>query len=179
MLPATRLATPADAERVLPLLAAVEDAGVPVFVHPGPVAGTRAPQPSWWSPATDYVAQQHAAWHAFHHAVRPELPGLRCIFALLAGLAPLHTERTAQRGGHLGDGVLADQLCFYETSSYGPRAVRAIATAVGIGQLVYGSDHPVAEAAGDPVEQAFSAGFADVVRRNCSARALGYAWVPA
>jgi predicted TIM-barrel fold metal-dependent hydrolase len=178
-LPATRLATPADAERVLPLLAAIEAAGVPVFVHPGPVAAARALELPWWLPATDYVAQQHAAWHAFHHTVRPRLPRLRSIFALLAGLAPLHSERTALRGGGFVERALADQLCFYDTSSYGPRAVRAVATAVGIGQLVHGSDYPVATTAGDPVEEAFSAGFADVVRRNCTARALGYAWVPA
>lgn len=177
-LPATRLATPDDAESVLPLLAAIDDAGAPVFVHPGPVNGTGAAQPAWWLPATEYVAQQHAAWHAFHDTVRPHLPGLRCIFALLAGLAPLHTERTSQRGGSFGEGALADPLCFYETSSYGPRALRAVATAVGIGQLVHGSDYPVATAAADPVEAAFSAGFADVVRRNSTSRALGYSWVP-
>lgn len=177
-LPATRLATPQDAEGVLPLLAAIADAGAPVFVHPGPVTGTRAPQAPWWLPATDYVAQQHAAWHAFHHTVRPQLPGLRSIFALLAGLAPLHTERTVHRGGGFAESALADRLCFYDTSSYGPRGVRAVATAVGIGQLVHGSDYPVATAAADPVEAAFSTGFADVVRRNCAARALGHSWVP-
>ena len=177
--PATRLATPADAERVLSLLTAVDDAGAPVFVHPGPVARDGRAQPAWWSPATDYVAQQHAAWHAFHHTVRLQLPALRVIFALLGGLAPLHIERTVQRGGDLGAAPLADRLCFYDTSSYGPRAVREMATAVGIGQLVHGSDFPVASPAADPVEEAFSEGFAAVVRTNCAARALGHAWVPA
>ena len=177
-LPATRLATPAEADEVLPLLAAVSDAGAPVFVHPGPVAGAGM-QPAWWSPATDYVAQQHAAWHAFHDVVRPQLPRLRAIFALLAGLAPLHTERTLQRGGSLSETALADQLCFYDTSSYGPRAVRAMATAVGIGQLVHGTDYPVAASASDPVAEAFSDGWADIVRRGSPSRALGYTWVPA
>jgi mannose-6-phosphate isomerase-like protein (cupin superfamily) len=120
-----------------------------------------------------------AAWHAFQHAVRPELPALRCIFALLAGLAPLHAERTAQRGGASSESVLADPLSFYDTSSYGARAVRAMATAVRIGQLVHRSDFPVATVADDPVEEAFGAGFADVVRRNSASRALGYTWVPA
>jgi predicted TIM-barrel fold metal-dependent hydrolase len=178
-LPATRLVTPAHADRVLPLLAAVSSAGAPVFVHPGPVVGPGGTQPAWWSPATDYVAQQHAAWHAFHHVVRPQLPELRCIFALLAGLAPLHAERTAQRGGSWSEAALDDQLCFYDTSSYGPRAVRAMVTAVGIGQLVHGSDYPVASAPFDPVEAAFSAGLAELVRRDGAARALGHSWVPA
>lgn len=182
-LPATRIATPAAVEDALALLAAASDAGAPVFVHPGPVAGgsvaRASTQPAWWSPATHYVAQQHAAWHAFHAEVRPRLPLLRAIFALLAGLAPLHVERTERRGGDLGESVLADQLCFYDTSSYGPRAVRAVATAVGIGQLVHGTDHPVAGATADPIAEAFTDGWAEVVRTNSPSRALGYTWVPA
>ncbi len=100
-LAANRLATPAAAAQALPLLAAAAVAGVPVFVHPGPVAAgaAGARQPSWWAPSTGYVAQQHAAWHAFQAVARPQLPALRVIFALLAGLAPLHAERTAARGG--------------------------------------------------------------------------------
>jgi predicted TIM-barrel fold metal-dependent hydrolase len=179
-LPANRLATPDDALTALPLLAAVAEAGAPVFVHPGPATG-RPSEPPWWSPATRYVAQQHAAWHSFHHAVRPELPTLRAIFALLAGLAPLHAERTDGRSRtQTGEAALADPLTFYDTSSYGPRAVRAMATAVGITQLVHGTDHPVArQDQRDPVEEAFGEGFAQLVRTAAPRRALGYTWVPA
>ena len=171
----------AAAKEALPLLAATAAAGVPVFVHPGPVAASAAGinQPSWWSPATDYVSQQHAAWHAFHAVVRPQLSSLRAVFALLAGLAPLHAERTAARGGPAGHEPVHDPLVFYDTSSYGPEAIRAIATAVGIGQLVHGSDFPVADERPDPVERAFCSELADVVRRDAPARALGYTWVPA
>jgi 6-methylsalicylate decarboxylase len=176
--PATRLATPAHAESLVPLLAAVSEAGAPVFIHPGPVSGSGL-SPRWWSPATAYVAQQHAAWHAFHDVVRPQVPLLRAIFALLAGLAPLHTERTELRGGTVGEAALDDPLCFYDTSTYGPRAVRAMATAVGIGQLVHGTDHPVARRAADPVAEAFGEGWADIVRSSAPSRALGYTWVPA
>ncbi len=151
-----------------------------MFVHPGPVAPSAAAarQPSWWSSSTDYVSQQHAAWHAFHAVVRPELPSLRAVFALLAGLAPLHVERTAARGGPGGQETVHDPLVFYETSSYGPEAIRAIATVVGIGQLVHGSDFPVADERPDAVERAFCSELADVVRRDAPARALGYTWVP-
>ena len=178
---ANRLASTAAAAQALPLLAAAAEAGVPVFVHPGPVAPSvaGARQPAWWSPSTDYVAQQHAAWHAFHAVVRPELPSLRAVFALLAGLAPLHVERTAARGGPGDQESVHDPLVFYETSSYGPQGIRAIATAVGIGQLVHGSDFPVAEERPDAVESAFCRELADVVRRDAPARALGYTWVPA
>jgi 6-methylsalicylate decarboxylase len=177
-LPADRLSTPARAEEAMPLLEAVAGAGAPVFVHPGPVGGSTL-DPPWWSPATRYVAQQHAAWHAFHHLVRPALPKLRAIFAMLAGLAPLHAERVALRGGPARPDPLADPLCFYDTSSYGPRAVRAMATSVGIGQLVHGTDYPVVAPGLDPVAQAFGSGFADLVRDDSASRALGYGWVPA
>ena len=148
-------------------------------MHPGPVAGAGGGRPAWWSPATDYVAQQHAAWHAFNHVVRPRLPRLRCIFALLAGLAPLQAERTAERSGSSYDAALADRLCFYDTSSYGPRAVRAMATAVGIGQPSMAATTRWPRRALIPSEEAFGAGYAGVVRRESAARALGHAWVPA
>jgi hypothetical protein len=178
-LPANRLATPQQANTALPLLNAVADAGAPVFIHPGPAATGAQHEQAWWSPATNYVAQQHAAWHTFHHAVRPELPTLRAIFAGLAGLAPLQAERTAAKGGSIGEQTLADPLTFYDTSSYGPRAVRPMATAVGIGQLVHGTDYPVHSQDQDPVEQAFGDGFAQLVKTSSPNRALGYTWVPA
>ena len=55
-----------------------------------------------------------------------------------------------------------------------------MAAAVGIGQLVHGTDFPV-DAAGDddPVARAFCPEMADVTRRDAPARALGYTWVPA
>ena len=178
---ATRLGSTAAAESVLPLLAASAESGAPVFVHPGPVAPSAvgAREPGWWAPATSYVAQQQAAWTAFHAVVRPQLPSLRAVFALLAGLAPLHSERIAARGGPGGDDVVHDPLVFYDTSSYGPEAVRALASAVGIGQLVHGSDFPVADERPDVVERAFCREVARVVRRDAPARALGYTWVPA
>jgi hypothetical protein len=177
-LPADRLASLTSARTALPLLAAIADTGAPVFIHPGPVAKGTPSEPAWWSPATRYVAQQQAAWHAFHHVVRPQLPLLRAVFALLAGLAPLQAERSASREGP-DEQALADPLTFYETSSYGPRAVRAMATAVGIGQLVHGTDFPVDKPAKDPVEQAFGDGFAKLVKTSAANRALGYTWVPA
>jgi hypothetical protein len=62
---------------------------------------------------------------------------------MLAGEAPLHTERLAARGGPPID--LRDPLSFYETSSYGPVAIEVLARRVGAEQLVYGSDRPVIE----------------------------------
>ncbi|TQL66194.1 hypothetical protein FB381_0043 [Nocardioides albertanoniae] len=145
--PATALATPAAVESLTPVLAVAEQAGLPVLVHPGPApttrTGTTAEQPAWWPALTSYVAQQSAAWHAWHVAGRSLLPTLRIAFVGLAGLAPLHHERLAQRGGSLG---AIDRHVYYETSSYGTQAIDALSRVVGVDPLVNGSDRPYAEA---------------------------------
>ena len=38
-----------------------------------------------------------------------------------------------------------DPLTFFDTSSYGPRAIDAMIRVVGIDRLLYGSDRPVVE----------------------------------
>jgi 6-methylsalicylate decarboxylase len=146
-LPASALADPAGVERLGPLLARLEERGAPLFVHPGPVVDSAAPGtarlPHWWPALTDYVAQMQAAWFAFLHAGRPSHPDLRVLFAMLAGAAPLQLERYAARRGVPAPGP--DPLVFYDTSSYGPRMIGAMAAAVGAAQLVYGSDRPVVD----------------------------------
>lgn len=153
-LPATALGDPGALERVGPLLARLEAIGAPLFVHPGPVApageaGPRPPLPVWWPALTDYVAQMQAAWFAFLHAGRREHPRLRVLFAMLAGGAPLQLERFVARGGTAP--AEPDPLVFYDTSSYGTRMLEAMAGAVGVAQLVYGSDRPVVDTAAPPL----------------------------
>jgi predicted TIM-barrel fold metal-dependent hydrolase len=163
-LPATALVDPAGVERLGPLLGRLEERNAPLFVHPGPVvdpaalgrvpsdgpSAGRAPGPSsaarlphWWPALTDYVAQMQAAWFAFLHAGRPAHPRLRVLFAMLAGGAPLQLERYAARRGVPAPDP--DPLVFYDTSSYGPQMIGAMAAVVGAPQLVYGSDRPVVE----------------------------------
>ncbi len=143
--PATHLHGPAALERATPLLAVAEAADVPVLVHPGPAtnppgsAGTGLP--AWWPALVSYPAQLAQAWFAWHEAGRTLLPRLRVCFVALAGLAPLHHERLVQRGGKFGQ---VDPLLFYETSSYGHRAVDAMSRVVGVDALVHGSDRPYA-----------------------------------
>ncbi|MEU6133579.1 amidohydrolase [Nocardioides sp. NPDC047086] len=141
--PATALATPAALEALAPVLATAQQADLPVLVHPGP-AGPSKPTdvPGWWPALTSYVAQQSAAWHSWHVAGRSLLPTLRIAFVALAGLAPLHHERLAQRGGHLG---AIDRHVYYETSSYGTQAIDAMSRVVGVDPLANGSDRPYAE----------------------------------
>jgi hypothetical protein len=138
--PAGALSTPAAIDDLGPVLEALERRGAPLFIHPGPPAQAAPGAPSWWPAATDYVAGLHAAWCAWLARGRYAHPALRVLFAALAGLAPLHTERLSSRGappaGH--DGYL-----FYDTSSYGPTAIASMRAAVGAGQLVYGSDRPI------------------------------------
>jgi 6-methylsalicylate decarboxylase len=151
-LPAGALARVADVEALRPVLARLERRGAPLLVHPGPGRGTlrsgprrewALSDPLWWPALTDYLAGMQAAWLAFALAGRPSHPRLRVVFAMLAGLAPLHTERLRSRGGpSLG---AHDPLTFYDTSSYGPEAIAALAARVGREQLVYGSDRPVVE----------------------------------
>jgi len=98
------------------------------------------------------VSQLHSAWHAWHVAGRCAHPSLRVAFVALAGLAPLHHERLAARGGALGQ---IDPHTYYETSSYGPRAVDATVRVVGVDALVHGSDRPYAETTDPGLGEAF------------------------
>ncbi|HEY2632072.1 MAG TPA: amidohydrolase family protein [Solirubrobacteraceae bacterium] len=135
--------------RTSPALARIQSAGVPLLVHPGP--GMRPldreaslGDPLWWPALTRYVSQMQAAWLTWVTAGRRLYPNLRIVFSMLAGLAPLHAERLLSRGGpDLGES--ADPFTFYDTSSYGPRALRTMEKVVGAGQLVYGSDRPVVD----------------------------------
>ncbi|MEU4700164.1 amidohydrolase [Nonomuraea dietziae] len=136
------LQIPATAEPDDRLLDVLTERDLPLFVHPGPAAATPG-VPGWWPALVPYVQQMHAAWHHFHAVVRPRHRRLRVCFALLAGLAPLHTERLIARGGGRGQ---VDPLCYVETSSYGPRAIDAIVRELGIDVVVNGSDAPYATA---------------------------------
>jgi len=156
-LPASALASPAALERVGPLLAQLELHDAPLFVHPGPVGRSGQPAasaslPPWWPALTDYVAQMQAAWFAFLHGGRRNHPRLRVLFAMLAGGAPLQLERFAARGGTAA--AAPDPRVFYDTSSYGPRMLEAMLGAVGVAQLVYGSDRPVVDADAPPLDAA-------------------------
>jgi hypothetical protein len=148
--PAGALAGPDALEQLGPVLERASRHLVPLFVHPGrapgelPEAATFG-EPLWWRAMTDYVASMQAAWLTLASGGRREHPDLTVVFAMLAGLAPLHIERLTTRGGPPVD--LRDPAIFYESSSYGPGAIAALANHVGEEQLLYGSDRPVVEPA--------------------------------
>jgi hypothetical protein len=147
-MPACALAGPDALTAMGPVLERVQAHGAPLFVHPGGVTAHHAceaplTEPLWWRALTDYVSQMQAAWLTFATHGRRDLPELTVIFAMLAGGAPLQSERLAARGGPTFD--IRDPRVFYDTSSYGPGMVDAMAGWVGVSQLVYGSDRPVVE----------------------------------
>jgi predicted TIM-barrel fold metal-dependent hydrolase len=145
-LPAAALTGPEALEHAGPLLQRAAERRVPVLIHPGAGAGKAEAslnEPLWWRALTDYVAQMQAAWLTFAAFGRREHPDLAVVFAMLAGGAPLLSERLEARGGP--PVALRDPLSFYDTSSYGPVTIEAMARRVGPDQLVYGSDRPVVE----------------------------------
>jgi hypothetical protein len=174
---AAALATQEGLRRRGPLLDRLQERLAPLFVHPGPAPWTAPPESvpaGWWAPATRYVTDLHAAWHVWAGWGRARHPGLHVLWAALAGLAPLHAERTALRGGPVTDEP--DPLAFYDTSGYGPRALRWMACTVGTSQLVHGTDAPVVPT---PRQDPLGAEAHEASRTDNVARLLGRAWVPA
>jgi predicted TIM-barrel fold metal-dependent hydrolase len=150
--PAGALATPRELDAAAPLLDRIAERDVPLLVHPGPghrtgtlAAGKEAPaqEPPWWQALTGYVSHMQAASVAFATAGRARHPDLTVVFSMLAGGAPLLSERLETRRGPVVD--LNDPLTYYDTSSFGPMAIETMARRVGASQLVYGSDRPVLE----------------------------------
>jgi hypothetical protein len=147
-LPAGAFELSSSLDSLAPVLARLEQLDAPLFIHPGPGLGARPGEsgiadPLWWPALTRYVAEMQAAWLAFSALARRGHPRLRVVFAMLAGGAPLLSERLSARGGPAV--AIRDSHSFYDTSSYGPVAIEAMARRVGDEQLLYGSDRPVIE----------------------------------
>jgi 6-methylsalicylate decarboxylase len=144
-LPSAALADRDALEAIGPVLERLEERGAPLFVHPGgyPPGQPSLSDPLWWPALTSYVSDMQAAWLTFSAHGRRELPRLRVLYAMLAGGAPAQLERLIARGGPEID--LHDPQTFYDTSSYGPMIVEAMAAWLGPDRLVYGSDRPVIE----------------------------------
>ena len=123
--------------RSAPLLDVLEDAGRPLFIHPGPAARGPA-SPDWWPTIVAYVQQMHAAWFAFRAFGRPRHPtpaGVLCD-AGRTRAAPRRAVAGARRAAHPS----STRTSFLEVSSYGTRAIDATVRVLGIDVLVGGSD---------------------------------------
>lgn len=167
-LPATWVLSPVAWERAADLLRVAELAGKPVFVHPGPetrhlLAGQL---PDWWAPVVGYTTQMQAAWWGWQAVGGRELfPDLRVVFGAAAGLAPVHVERHALRGGRR---TPTDPDVFVDTSCTGPRALESLVRVLGIDTLVLGSDRPY----GAPLTDLLGAAATHAVRVSNPARLL-------
>lgn len=129
-----------DLDRLEPQLDELERRGAFVFVHPG-AAGAPNGAPDWWPAVVEYTAQMQAAYATWLAAGAERWPTLKVVFALLAGGGPFQLERLQSRGVS-GRTIMHDNV-FFETASYGRRALDLCLATFGVGQLLYGSDAPV------------------------------------
>jgi hypothetical protein len=84
-----------------------------------------------------------AAYLAWLAGGRERWPTLRVVFAILAGGAPFQLERLAQRGMDVRSAL--DPGVYFDTATYGRRAIELCVETFGVGQLAYGSDTPVVD----------------------------------
>lgn len=136
-------ATVLEIERLATTAAALERAGGFLFVHPGP-APRRAGAPAWWPALVDYTAEMQAAYLEWLHRGQERHPGLAVVFAILAGGGPIQLERLASRGVDVRSSLHPN--VFFDTASYGRRALELCIETFGVEQLVFGSDAPVVDA---------------------------------
>jgi len=112
-----------------------------LFVHPGPADRSPAGAPAWWAAVVDYTAQMQAGYAAWLAGGVSRWPSLHVVFSMLGGGAPFQLERLRSRGVS-GRDVLHESV-FFETSSYGNRALELCMATYGVSQLVFGTDVPV------------------------------------
>jgi predicted TIM-barrel fold metal-dependent hydrolase len=130
-----------------------------LFIHP--VAGSPVPgAPGWWSALVDYTSQMQRAYFSWLAGGQSRWPDVNVVFAILAGGAPIQLERLASRGVDVRS-VLYPNV-FFDTSSYGRRALEVCVETFGVEQLVHGSDAPVIDPL--PTLRAIR-GFGDSVER--------------
>jgi 6-methylsalicylate decarboxylase len=115
-----------------------------LFVHP--VSGSRPPgAPAWWPALVDYTSQMQRAYLAWLAQGQARWSEVSVVFAILAGGGPIQLERLASRGVDVEAGLHPN--LFFDTASYGPRALRLCVEALGVEQLVFGTDAPVVDPA--------------------------------
>lgn len=131
-----------ELERMAPLLDELELRGDLLFVHPG-ISRPPIDAPAWWASIVDYTAQMQAAYYAWLDRGEGRWPSLRVVFAILAGGAPFQLERLAPRGVDVRSTL--DPNVFFDTATYGRRALELCLETFGVHQLVYGSDLPVVD----------------------------------
>ena len=159
-----------DLDALAPRLEALLESGGFLFVHPG---GAVAPEgaPPWWTAIVEYTAQMHAAYVCWlvNGAVR--WPELDVVFGILAGGAPIQLERMASRGFDERRSMLP--RLWFDTATYGRRALDLVMSIYGFERLLFGSDLPVVDAgAGVDAVRSFGDAVANAVFSANSDRLL-------
>jgi predicted TIM-barrel fold metal-dependent hydrolase len=159
-----------ELDPLAPRLDELERRGALLFVHPGP-GSPAAGRPAWWPAVVDYTAQMQAAYAVWLAEGAGRWPSLRVVFAILAGGGPFQLERLQSRGIS-GRDILHENV-FFDTASYGRRALELCMSTFGVGQLLLGTDTPILDPAPalDSV-RAFGEAVADTLCRQNPARLL-------
>jgi 6-methylsalicylate decarboxylase len=130
-----------DLDALAPTLDALRGTGF-LFVHP--VAGNPpAAAPPWWPAVVDYTSQMQRAYFAWLSGAQERWPEVRVVFAILAGGAPIQLERLSSRGVDVRSSL--HRNVFFDTASYGRRALELCIETFGVEQLVFGTDAPVVD----------------------------------
>lgn len=108
------------------------------FVHP---AAAKPGAVAWQTAAVRYAQQMLDAYAYWMATGSCRWPTLRIVFALLAGGAAFQIERFVRRGLDM-HAVEIDNVWF-ETSSYGERALELSLQTFGAHRHVFGSDAPI------------------------------------
>ena len=109
-----------------------------------PVAGDPpASAPAWWPAVVDYTSQMQRAYFAWLGGAQERWPDVTVVFAILAGGAPIQLERLSSRGVDVRSSL--HRNVFFDTASYGRRALELCIETFGVEQLVFGTDAPVVD----------------------------------
>jgi predicted TIM-barrel fold metal-dependent hydrolase len=115
-----------------------------LFVHP--VAGDPpSGAPPWWPAVVDYTSQMQRAYFAWLSDGQERWPDVTVVFAILAGGGPIQLERLASRGVDVRSSL--HRNVYFDTASYGRRALELCIETFGVEQLVFGTDAPVVDPA--------------------------------
>jgi hypothetical protein len=133
-----------DLDALAPRLDALTETGGFLFVHPG-AAVTPPGAPPWWTAIVDYTAEMQAAYIAWLAAGAARWPELDVVFAILAGGAPIQLERMAARGVEERSAMLPH--IWFDTATYGRRALDLAMSTFGVEPMLFGSDLPVVDPA--------------------------------
>ncbi len=131
-----------DLDVLAPRLDTLVQNGRFLFVHPG-AAVTPPGAPAWWTAIVDYTAEMQAAYIAWLATGAARWPDLDVVFAILAGGAPIQLERMGARGVDQRSAMLPH--IWFDTATYGRRALDLAMSTYGVEPMLFGSDMPVVD----------------------------------